>query len=254
MIGKATVQLPVARTERLIVEEVGAETVVYDEDSGQAHHLSPLASVVFARSDGRTSVTQLAQFAGSRLGEPVDVQGVEAVLAQLKENGLMAASPRTISRRTMLRRTGAAAGVAFATPVITSIMTPAFAQASPDLDCPRALCASQSEGDAFCNCANTCPGCPNPNNSDCKCPGDGGLFVDSCECLNCNELSSQQVNRPDLCPSEPFTQCPPGSSPSNPGPGGCHDPNKFLDGRCFKRTGDTSEPCPDPSQFVQQPI
>lgn len=253
MIGKTTDQFPVARTERLIVEEVGPETVVFDEDSGQAHHLSPLASVVFARSDGRTSVTQLAQFAGSRLGEPVDVQGVEAALAQLEESGLVAASPRTISRRTMLRRTGAAAGVAFATPVITSIMTPAFAQQGYTQDCPRGKCASQSQGDDFCHCTNACPGCPDPLISDCKCADPTRLWIDSCECLDCNELSSPQVGRPDLCPAEPFEQCPPDSSPTNPGPGGCHDPNKFLDGVCFKRAGDSSEPCPDPSALRGAP-
>src|ERR671918_2491410 len=166
MSRRTTDQFPVARVERLIIEEVGPETVVYDEDTGQAHHLSPLAAVVFARSDGRTSVTQLAELARSGLDEPVDEGHIKVALAHLDEIGLLAASPRTISRRTMLRRTGAAAGVAFATPVVTSIMTPAFAQASPGLDCPRAICASQSEGDAFCNCVNTCPGCPDPNNSD----------------------------------------------------------------------------------------
>ena len=248
MSRRTTDQFPVARVERLIIEEVGPETVVYDEDTGQAHHLSPLAAVVFARSDGRTSVTQLAELARSGLDEPVDEGHIKVALAHLDEIGLLAASPRTISRRTMLRRTGAAAGVAFATPVVTSIMTPAFAQASPGLDCPRAICASQSEGDAFCNCVNTCPGCPDPNNSDCKCPDDGGLFVDSCECLNCDQL--RDVGRPDLCPPQPHQQCPPGSSPENPGPGGCTDPNKFLDGACWKMAGDTSEPCPGPSQFV----
>lgn len=250
MSRKTNGQFPVARIERLIVEEVGAEAVVFDEDSNQAHHLSPLAAVVFARSDGRTSVTQLAQFAGSRLGEPVDVRGVEAALAQLKESGLLAASPKTISRRTMLRRTGAAAGVAFATPVITSIMTPAFAQGSPmGPRCPHAICASQSDGDDFCACANNCPETPEPDDNE-KCFKTGpavGPYHDSCECLDCQQLTD--AGRPDLCPPTPYEQCPPDSAPrpGNPGPGGCTDPNKFLDGRCLRIGGDTSEPCPAPA-------
>lgn len=244
MIGKTIDQLPVARTERLIVEQVGAEAIVFDEDSNQAHHLSPLAAVVFARSDGRTSVTQLAQFAGSRLGEPVDVQGVEAALAQLKESGLLAASPRTISRRTMLRRTGAAAGVAFATPVITSIMTPAFAQASPRRSCPNSLCASQSDGDDFCACTNDCPDSTSEPDDAEKCFKTGpavGPYHDSCECLDCQQLTD--AGRPDLCEGITNEKCPDGSAPrpGTPGPGGCTDPNKFLDGRCLRVGGDTSE-------------
>jgi hypothetical protein len=244
-MAKVSDSPPLARTDRLIIEKIGDETVVFDESDGQAHRLSPLASVVFARSDGATSVTQLAEFATSSLGEAVDEVDVGIALAHLEEQGLLAAAPRTISRRTMLRRSGAAAGVAFATPVITSIMTPAFAQNYMQ-DCPaQSPCASQSQGDDYCHCTNSCPGCPDPTNSDCKCPGAPTvLWIDSCECLDCSELSSQQVNRPDLCPPQPFEQCPPDSSPTNPGPGGCHDPSKFLDGVCWKRVGDSSEPCP----------
>ena len=249
MIGKTTVQLPVARTEHLIIEEVGPETVVYDEHTGQAHHLSPLAAVVFARSDGRTSMTQLAEFASSRLSEPVDEGHIKVALAHLDEIELLAASPRTISRRTMLRRTGAAAGVAFAAPVITSITTPAFAQGTPPGPvCPGAICASQSDGDDFCACANNCPeDVPPPEDDRVKCAKTGppiGPYRDSCECLDCGQL--RDAGRPDLCPPTPHQQCPPGSSPQNPGPGGCTDPSKFLDGACFRMGGDSSEPCPEP--------
>jgi hypothetical protein len=250
MSRTTTDPFPVARTEGLIVEEIGAETVVFDEDSKQAHHLSPLASVVFARSDGRTSISELAQFARSRLDEPVDERGVEAALAQLKESHLLAAAPRQISRRSMLRRTGAAAGAAFATPVITSIMTPAFAQGTPPGPvCPGAICSSQSQGDDFCACANNCPEDVPPRQDDRdKCAKTGppiGPYRDSCECLDCGQL--RDAGRPDLCPPMPHQQCPPDSSPENPGPGGCTDPNKFLDGACLRMGGDSSEACPEPS-------
>lgn len=235
MTRKENARLPVARTEGLIVEQVGPETVVFDEDSSQAHGLNPLAAAVFAGSDGRTSLTQLAEFASDRLGEPVDVEQVQDALVQLDELGLMASAPNVISRRAMLRKTaaGAAVGAAFATPLVTSILTPAYAQVSPGADCPRAICSSQGAGDDFCNCANTCPGCPNPNNSDCKCPGDGGLLVDSCECLNCDQLRDAG-----------FTGTCPTPTPCTPGVGGCNAPGQMLDGLCFKTAGDSSEPCP----------
>src|SRR5918992_1355593 len=244
MSRKTTDRFPAARTEHLIIEEVGPETVVYDEHTGRAHHLSPLAAAVFARSDGRTSVTQLAEFASSRLSEPVDEGHIKVALAHLDEIELLAASPRTISRRTMLRRTGAAAGVAFAAPVITSITTPAFAQGTPPGPvCPGAICASQSDGDDFCACANNCPeDVPPPEDDRVKCAKTGppiGPYRDSCECLDCGQL--RDAGRPDLCPPMPHQQCPPGSSPQNPGPGGCTDPSKFLDGACLRMGGDSSE-------------
>ena len=55
--------------------------VIYDGLSGDAHCLSPLAAVVFAGSDGRTSLADLAAIASSRLGESVDVELVEHALA-----------------------------------------------------------------------------------------------------------------------------------------------------------------------------
>jgi hypothetical protein len=233
---KRNESFPEARTERLIVEQVGDETVVFDEESGQAHGLSPLASAVFAGSDGGTSVTQLAEFASVRLGETVDVDQVQEALVQLDELGLMAVAPKVISRRALLRKTaaGAAVGAAFSAPLITSILTPAYAQTTPGQDCPRAMCASQGAGDDFCNCANTCPGCPDPNNSDCKCPGDNGLLVDSCECLNCEQLMDAGFTGP--CPTP---------QPCTPGVGGCNAPGQMLDGLCFKQAGDSSEPCPE---------
>jgi hypothetical protein len=246
MSRKKSEALPEARTERLIVEEVGAEAVVFDEDSAQAHSLSPLAAAVFAGSDGGRSVTELAEFAGARLGESVDVEQVQDALVQLDELGLMAVAPKVISRRALLRKTaaGAAVGAAFSAPLISSVLTPAYAQVSPGAACPGAICASQSQGDDYCACANACPGCPGFGASDCKCPDDGGLWVDSCECLNCSELTAR--GRADLCPPTPYQQCPPGSSQQTPGPGGCQSPDAFLDGRCFKIAGDSSEPCPTP--------
>jgi hypothetical protein len=243
---KENAQLPVARTEGLIVEQVGAETVVFDEDTSQAHGLNPLAAAVFAGSDGHTSVTQLAEFASGRLGEPVDVDQVQDALVQLDELGLMASAPNVISRRAMLRKTaaGAAVGAAFATPLVTSILTPAYAQTSPGEDCPAGICATQGNGDDFCACVNACPGCPDPTNSDCKCPGDSGLFVDSCECLTCQELSAPPVNRPDLCVVNP-QNCTPAQVAA--GTGGCASTDNLLDGRCAKIAGDTSEPCPTPT-------
>jgi hypothetical protein len=271
MDRQTRVEFAMARSQGLLVEQLDDETVIYDTESKEAHCLSPLAAAVFAGADGSTGVKGLAERAGSSMGEPVDVKQVEAALSQLEERGLLVAPPGGISRRQLIRRTAAATAAVSAAPMITSIVTPSFAQNGDtpvDLACPTELCASESAGDDFCNCVSDCPCVDAEGNvvdpSD-QCTAQGGEFcqeddctacenigqqaprIDSCECLNCSELSAAPINRPDLCPSQPFTQCPPDSSPTNPGPGGCIDPNKSLDGRCFRVGGDSSEPCPEVS-------
>ena len=78
---------PLARSEGLLIEHVGDETVVLDTESKQAHCLSPLAAAVFEGADGTTGVEDLAERISS--DEPVSVQQVGAALAQLEERGLL---------------------------------------------------------------------------------------------------------------------------------------------------------------------
>jgi hypothetical protein len=224
-----------ARSEGLLVEIVDSETVVYDTDAEEIHCLAPLAAAVFEHCDGSTTVKDLAGLASSGLGEPVTVEQVESALAQLEKIELVAAPPRGISRRTLVRKTAVATAAITATPLITSIVTPAYAQIiSPTPGCPRGVCSSQGNGTTFCNNL----GCPDPQ----------GLPRDSCECiLCCVALGDGDV---ESCPY----QCN-GDTPVNPPPcpptgtpGGCRPGQQgdFLDGVCLQRPGDTSEPCETP--------
>ncbi len=131
MLKRGREDLPLARSEDLLTEQIGAETIVYDSRSRDAHCLSPVAAVVFARSDGRTSPADLATIAGDELGERVDVGLVEQALAELEEHDLIVAPPQGdgISRRQFARRTAAAGGAAFALPLVTSVVMPAYGQA-----------------------------------------------------------------------------------------------------------------------------
>ena len=77
--------------------------------------------------------------------------------------------PRHISLRTMLRRIGAGAAIAWSAPVLTSLKVPAFAQgvspacvgceANPCGDEPPNFCGTAPNGDA-CVCALPAPGQP----------------------------------------------------------------------------------------------
>jgi hypothetical protein len=74
--------VPLCRTG-LVVETVGDEVIVIDQDSGRAHCLSGLAAAIWERCDGTHDVTRLATYSG------VDAERVEATLAELDELGLL---------------------------------------------------------------------------------------------------------------------------------------------------------------------
>jgi hypothetical protein len=140
-------KLPVARDEGLLVEQVADETVVYDSKTKAAHCLSPLASIVFARCDGRTTVEELAAVATERLGEPVDPPLVVDALAQLEERELLAVTPRLevspdgrLSRRQMIGKSAAAGGALVGASLITTIVAPTPAAAQTQMCDPASLC------------------------------------------------------------------------------------------------------------------
>ncbi|MEJ7826475.1 MAG: PqqD family peptide modification chaperone, partial [Solirubrobacteraceae bacterium] len=54
-------RLPLARSEGLVVEELGDEILVYDLDVKNAHCLSPTAARVWRLCDGGTSSAVIAE-------------------------------------------------------------------------------------------------------------------------------------------------------------------------------------------------
>jgi PqqD family protein of HPr-rel-A system len=83
-------QRPRAR-DGLTVLELDAEAVVYDEDTGNLHHLNPTASVVFSLCDGTATAKELSADLADAYGMPaeeVEVQ-VRRLLRQLKRAGLL---------------------------------------------------------------------------------------------------------------------------------------------------------------------
>ena len=118
---------PAAREEGLLVEEVGDEKVVYDVETKEAHALSVLAAAVFAGSDGRRTLDDLATFAAERTGEPVSEDQVWDALIQLEERNLLKPPTGGMSRRGFAIKT---AGVAMSVPLITSLAMPSIASAA----------------------------------------------------------------------------------------------------------------------------
>jgi hypothetical protein len=213
---KIAISFPAARTDGLLVEGVGDETVIYDLQSKQAHCLKPLASFVFTHADGKTSADDLARLAGEGLGQSVGSAEIQEAIAQLEDCALLD-TPLVVhdglSRRELVRKAGyAGAGAAFAAPLISSIVAPTAAMAASGIatgcsgctknsDCISKHCCQSNAGK---QCSQGC--CVGSNNSchfcscvgtNCQCtvtPAEAG--IPQCPCI-----CGQPGCTPPCCPT-----------------------------------------------------
>jgi hypothetical protein len=119
--------MPLARKDDLLVEEIGAELVLYDRVSKVAHCLSADAAAVWRSCDGELSQAEIAVACG--LSEAV----VSEVLVRLEGMDLLVGIPQAnVSRRVALKRFGkVGAATAVAVPLMLSVaVPPASASAS----------------------------------------------------------------------------------------------------------------------------
>jgi hypothetical protein len=146
---------PQARVERLVVQELPDEVLVYDLDRHRAHSLNRAAALVWRQCDGRTSVTEMATTLQRELGVPLGEEAVWLALERLgkahllQERLALPASVPTASRRALMRTLAMGGGLA----LVTSIVAPeAHAAGTP------CLAATGCFGTAcccICNCSNT---------------------------------------------------------------------------------------------------
>jgi hypothetical protein len=159
----STVRSPCARSENLIVEELGEELLVYDMGADRGHCLSPTAARVWRHCDGHTSVEGLS----ARLD--LDADAVDRALEELAacklleptpELAVVAANGDGATRRELATKAVKAGAVAAAAPLIVSVAAPTPAQA-------QTL--------AFCRSLNITPGCGLCQQGDCCCcePAEG---------------------------------------------------------------------------------
>jgi hypothetical protein len=145
------VHLPKMRKEKLIIDELPDEVLVYDLDRHKAHCLNQTAALVWRRCDGKTQPAEIARRLQSELDQPFNVEMVWLALRQLDKIHLLAAPvglpPKLagMNRREMVRTLGLAAVVAV--PLVTSIVSPTAAEA--------ATCATVGQN---CNSKACCSG------------------------------------------------------------------------------------------------
>jgi hypothetical protein len=124
---------PLARSRGLKIEEFDDELVVYDVERDRAHSLHAVATAVWRRCDGRTSVEEISRAAGEALGLPPNLDVTWEALRQLDMIGLLEAPPQepggeAVARRRALRQLGRAAAVIVPFVASMAIPTAAYAQ------------------------------------------------------------------------------------------------------------------------------
>jgi hypothetical protein len=143
-------QVPVARKEGLVIQEMPDEVLVYDLDTNKAHCLNQTAAFVWKSCDGRNSVADITKLVGVDSGNAVPEDLVWLAIDQLSEKNLLAndlkANFNGSTRREVIKKIGLAAVIGI--PVVASLTAPTSVMAA--VSC---ACTVQS------NCP-TLPGCP----------------------------------------------------------------------------------------------
>ena len=151
--------VPRARTERLLIQELADELLVYDLDSNKAHCLNQTAALVWKRCDGKMSVSQIASLLENVTGSRVDDEVVLIACHQLASckllHGPIPSTSRssTLSRRDVMRRIGSAAAVSL--PLVSSIVAPGAVQAATCIPAGQACTTGAQCCSTVCN-AGTC--------------------------------------------------------------------------------------------------
>jgi PqqD family protein of HPr-rel-A system len=77
--------------EDLAVVELDGEAVVYDESTGNLHHLNPTATIIFNLFDGSSSVKELASLIEEQFAVPtaeVEPQ-IRGLIREFRKAGLL---------------------------------------------------------------------------------------------------------------------------------------------------------------------
>lgn len=126
---------PRARKRGLLVDRVGDETIVFDEERKEAHSLNRMASVVWQQSDGAHSLAQIA----AELTKELGVEANEAIVlyaldklasVHLLEDGAGPEQERPTNRRDAMKRVAAVGVVAVGLPSVLTITAPTPAMAA----------------------------------------------------------------------------------------------------------------------------
>ncbi|MBD2663364.1 hypothetical protein B6N60_03242 [Richelia sinica FACHB-800] len=136
--------IPVARTENLLLQDIGNELIIYDQKNNSSHCLTPIAARVWELSNGQNTVNEIANKLEKEFDLPtnsdVDVRGlVWLTLEELERYSLIKEylkQPTTVeiagmSRRKVIKTATLVGGFAIGSmfPLVKSIVAPEPAMA-----------------------------------------------------------------------------------------------------------------------------
>lgn len=158
-------QVPIARKERLVIQEMPGEVLVYDLDTNKAHCLNQTAAFVWKSCDGKNSVADITRLVGADSGNAVPEDLVWLAIDQLSEKNLMANSLKAdfngSTRREVIKKIGLAAVIGL--PLVASLTAPTSILAASSCrcsdvgdclaqpSCPQNFCV----GVGICSATNT---------------------------------------------------------------------------------------------------
>lgn len=155
---------PKARTERIVVQQLPDEILIYDLQSGQAYCLNQTAALVWQNADGATPISEIARRLQKKFRAPVEESVVWFALKTLDEQNLLSggiaipAGFASFDRRRLIAMLGKSAAVAI--PLVFSITAPQASHAASNAAALRAngqVCTSDAQcagGD--CGTDNRC--------------------------------------------------------------------------------------------------
>jgi len=145
--------LPLARRERLLIESLPDEVLVYDLDQKKAHCLNGTAALIWNHCDGKTSVDEMAIILGERSKSPADKDVVWLGLDRLQKARLieepvvMPAGKERLSRRELVKKIGLAVSI----PLVISVIAP---RASAAISCAHVGCIPACVAPCTCVAGN----------------------------------------------------------------------------------------------------
>src|SRR5205085_11547643 len=103
-------QVPVARKQGLVVQEMPEEVLIYDLDTNKAHCLNKTAAFVWKSCDGNKSVADITKSFSNDFGSSVDEDFVWLAIEQLGDKNLLNESLQTSfkgqTRREVIKKIG----------------------------------------------------------------------------------------------------------------------------------------------------
>lgn len=153
-------QVPEARKQGLVVQEMPEEVLIYDLDTNKAHCLNNTAAFVWKSCNGKNSVAEIAKMFEADSGNPVKEDLVWLAIEQLYDKNLLNADvPANFkgqNRREVIKKIGLASMIAL--PIVASLAAPTSVLANVSCSCtaPANCLGTTCASTVNCNGGGVC--------------------------------------------------------------------------------------------------